>query len=106
MNQELVDKYRACANDALMVQNACNLSGVVRSFHRTLQDVLWPVAHEIGEGTHWVNTHPITRAYIDKLASLAGTQSIPTNEVYDAFTKCESIAAGEFYLMNAERSSV
>lgn len=78
------------AKDALLVQNACNLSGVVHSFDKVVTD-LWEEANRIGKGTDWVNTHPIVQAYVDKLASLARVQS-NVNNVFDAFEACRKIA--------------
>ena len=78
------------AKDALNVQNACNLSGVVHSFDKVVTD-LWEEANRIGKGTDWVNTHPIVQAYVDKLASLARVQS-NVNNVFDAFEACRKIA--------------
>jgi len=86
MNQTLKEH----AKDALNVQNACNLSGVVHSFDKVVTD-LWEEANRIGKGTDWVNTHPIVQAYVDKLASLARVQS-NVNNVFDAFEACRKIA--------------
>ena len=59
------------ARQALAVQDACNLSAVVKAFSEALDD-LWPHAQAEERGTDWVNQHPITRAYVSKLASLSG----------------------------------
>lgn len=56
---------------AITVQDACNLSDVVKSFALAM-DVLWAEARERGEGTAWINRHPIVTLFIDKLASLNG----------------------------------
>jgi hypothetical protein len=63
----------ALAAEALTVQDACNLSGVVHAFAEVLDD-LWQHAHAAGQGTNWVNCHPITRAFVGKLASLSRLQ--------------------------------
>ncbi len=57
--------------DALEVQNACNLSGIVRSFSRATEK-LWAEARARGEGTEFVNRHPISVLYAAKLANLSG----------------------------------
>ena len=59
------------ANVCLQAQNACNLSGVVHSLAETC-NALWEEARRIGEGTDWVNRHPVTKLYVDKLLSLCG----------------------------------
>lgn len=59
------------AQEALDVQDACNLTAVVRAFQQALED-LWQHALACGHGTDWVNQHPITKAYSSKLMSLSG----------------------------------
>ena len=60
------------AQDALRVQDACNLSGVAHGFARTmsaLNDI-----EGLG-GTDARNNHPIARVWADKIAHLTGTQT-------------------------------
>ena len=57
--------------DAVVVQDACNLSGVVHSFAEVVSRI-WEEAHEKGKGTDWVNKHPICMLFADKILSLAG----------------------------------
>jgi hypothetical protein len=58
--------------EAIQVQDACNLSGVVQSFARALPE-LWSIANESGgKGTAWVNTHRVARLYASKIQSLSG----------------------------------
>jgi hypothetical protein len=59
------------AQEALDVQNACNLSGVVHGFSRAISRLreLLPNA-----GTDEINSHPICVAWADKIASLTGIQ--------------------------------
>jgi hypothetical protein len=58
------------AQTALDAQNACNLSGVLASFHHVVIDALWPEARRLGKGTEWVNQHPICTLFLDKLTDL------------------------------------
>jgi hypothetical protein len=81
------------AQQALDVQDACNLSGVVHSFSRSM-DVLWAEARANNHGTDWINTHPIVTLFIDKLASLNRTQ-FDTDAIYAAYPRVEAIARGE-----------
>jgi hypothetical protein len=60
------DIYR----EALQVQDASNLSGVVKSL-ATAMDCIWAEARDVGEGTEYVNTHPVVRLFVSKLMSLA-----------------------------------
>ena len=59
------------AAEALIVQNACNLSGVAHTFSRVMSD-LWELARAEEKGTDWVNTHPIAIVWVDKMQSLTG----------------------------------
>jgi len=55
--------------EALAVQNASNLSGVVHSFSRVLE-----ILRGEGLSTDEIAAHPITRCWADKIASLTGIQ--------------------------------
>lgn len=57
------------AREALAVQDACNLTGVVHSFARTCTRLRRCMP---GQGTRTYNTHPIVRLWVDKLASMTG----------------------------------
>lgn len=81
------------AQTALDVQDACNLSGVVFAFSRILTEVLWPEAHSTGKGTDWVNTHPISVLFADKIAHLTGIQ-FDDKPVFDAYESCRTLAEG------------
>jgi len=59
----------ALAKEALAVQDACNLTGVVHAFSRSVTRLRRAIP---GEGTRTYNTHPIVRVWISKLADLAG----------------------------------
>jgi hypothetical protein len=74
------------AQQALDVQNACNLSGVVHSLDQIVREVLWPEADRLGKGTDFVNTHPIVSMFLDKLASLNRTQCLCSGSM-DAYHK-------------------
>jgi hypothetical protein len=57
--------------EALQVQDACNLSGVVFSFARAMQR-LCDLSRELGQGTDWKNKHVVCKLYADKIKSLTG----------------------------------
>lgn len=83
------DLTQAAAN-ALAVQDACNLSGVLFSFARDMEAVN-AAARELGEGTEWRNNHPIVRLYVDKLASLSGMQGTAGYDNFPAaYAWCKS----------------
>lgn len=70
------------AKEALDVQTACNLSGVVHSFSRIISELR---EAEPNKGTDYYNTHPIVIVYLDKLNSLAGIQELGNETVMRAF---------------------
>ncbi|RPI56468.1 MAG: hypothetical protein EHM49_00300 [Deltaproteobacteria bacterium] len=69
--------------NAVMVQNACNLSGVVREFAIVCKKI-WDEAWEKGHGTTWVNTHPICRMYAEQINFLASGR-----DYMEAYEECE-----------------
>jgi len=65
----MIDK--AIWQTALDVQNACNASGVIKSLAHAV-DAIWKEAHGTGQGTDFVNKHPIIVLYLEQLAHLSG----------------------------------
>ena len=68
--------------DALMVQSACNLSGVVHSFSEILSRLV-KEAQEQGKGTAWINTHPICILFAEQIKHLT------TSDYFQAHKICE-----------------
>ena len=60
--------------DALAVQDACNLSGVVYAWAEVMKRVC-EEAYAAGKGTDWKNSHPINVMYASKVASLTGCET-------------------------------
>lgn len=58
------------AQEALRVQDACNLSGVVHGFSRAMHD-LFDTLHAQGAGTDEINRHPIAQAWASKVHDLS-----------------------------------
>lgn len=58
--------------DAILSQSACNLSGIVHAMSRVM-DRIWEEARENGQGTDWVNSHPICRLYAEQISHLTCT---------------------------------
>lgn len=91
------------AQQALEVQNACNLSGVVKSFEAILVEVLWPAGHQSG-GTAWVNQHPISKLFASKISDLTRVEY--GNQAFsNAYDDCEALAAGRKPMNRAERGA-
>lgn len=89
-----MDTIAKLAQGALTAQNACNLSGVVHSFSQTLTE-LWAHAHANGEGTDWVNTHPVSILYSAQIAYLS-SGSLTDSESYSrAHNACSEMVMAE-----------
>lgn len=72
--------------DAMNVQDACNLSGVVHSFSQVLPRI-WQEVIKEGGGTDAVNRHPICVMYASQIVHLAGGGMIDPSvyaKAYDA----------------------
>lgn len=79
------DELKRAAKDALTVQDACNLSGVVHAFSRAMS-----VVRESTNGTDEANTHPIAVLFADKIMDLVGRPGMDNyGKAYDA---CEELA--------------
>ena len=74
---------------ALVIQDACNLSGVVHSFSRMMNKI-WEEAHKTQKSTDWVNKHPIAILFADKIAHLStGLNIIGSDVINTAYDTCE-----------------
>ena len=69
--------------EAFTSQNACNLSGVVLSFARAIEDL-----NRQGKGTDWINNHPICRLYAEQIMHLTNGR-----EYSEAYTICQAKGA-------------
>jgi len=76
--------------EAIAVQDACNLSGVVHSFARSITR-LWQLEREkhASDPTYQLNTetinkHVVALLFADKIVSLTGTQ-FDNSKVFEAY---------------------
>jgi hypothetical protein len=76
---------------SLKIQDAVNLSGVVRSFSEAL-DAIWEESRRRGLGTEYVNTHPIVTVYLSKLSDLNHVHGIDANRLELALQEVRAIA--------------
>jgi len=82
------------AKQSLIVQDACNLSGVILSMDGARQIILNNGGGR-EKGTHWLNYHPIMQMYASKIHDLTGmglSDSKAFQKAYDLVTR---MAAGE-----------
>lgn len=70
------------AREALDVQDACNLSGVVHGFSRAITALRECLPNA---GTSEINSHPICVLWADKIAHLTGTQNIGNDRTMRAY---------------------
>jgi len=73
--------------------DACNSSGLIKDMAVDI-DEIWAEARELGKGTDYVNSHPLTVIFADKLLQLAGMTSYHTaltprdlDEIQEAYSK-------------------
>jgi hypothetical protein len=88
-DEQLAAEMAKHARDALLVQGACNLSGVVFAYARVM-DFLCELSNRPGseiKGTDDRNGHPLARLFADKCASLSGS----ARHVIDAYAWAEEI---------------
>ena len=78
--------YKDAARNALAVQDACNLSGVLYTFVDAVSAIR-DHGTALGEGTEYINAHPIVTLFLDKLADLNRNASI-----HDAWSQVTRIA--------------
>jgi len=78
---------------ALAAQSACNLSGVVHSMSQAVT-LLWEKALADGEGTTWVNNHPIMVLFAVQVAHLTRVTAIASEacEYSRCYRECEVLA--------------
>jgi hypothetical protein len=80
--------------DALLVQDACNLSGVVYSFAEAMK-VICEQAQRTGQGTDWKNLHPVAVLFASKIAHLTKCEDqLNFSSAYD-FCQAVTKAANE-----------
>lgn len=84
---------KKAAQEALDVQNACNLSGVVHSLARVVT-----MLRALPEctGTEWCNTHPIVYLFVDKLADLSGVPHLDSGRFMQNYEACIKLASASF----------
>jgi hypothetical protein len=65
------------AKEAILVQDACNLSGVIHSFSRVLTELREILVRLDPDkfSTEVLNRHPISVMYSSKIASLTGSEN-------------------------------
>jgi hypothetical protein len=89
--------YKQAAQMSFDCQDACNLSGVAKDFAGPVMDALWAEARRTGQGTAWINKHPIVGLFLDKLTSLNQSQclcAVHCDNYGKTFAEVEKIRLG------------
>lgn len=84
------------AKEALLIQDACNLSGLVFSFAREMQKLCdfgnRPPDHAtLLRGSAWKNHHPIVVLRLSKLDSLCTGDCGDTDAFHQAYELCNAV---------------
>ena len=77
---------RRLAQNALNVQNASNLVGLAQGFCEALQELR--ELENLDDAA--LSNHPVTLAWVDKLASVTGTQCLSVADTTDVFERLSS----------------
>ena len=79
------------AADALCVQNAVNLSGVIHAFARAMEAVVDDCRSK-GQGTDDYKKHPVVLMFLDKITDMTHWNGSFTNGYVSAYEDCEKMA--------------
>jgi hypothetical protein len=85
--EEQARKMQKAYDGALVVQSACNLSGVVFSFAEVMH-TLCEEARRQGQGTEWRNTHPIVKLFVTQLLHLSFGDAVDAPQYLAAHDEC------------------
>lgn len=66
--------FKELAQEAILLQDGVNLSGIVHSFSQAITDVRTNLRAEGKESTANVNSHPVCILYASKIASLTNCE--------------------------------
>lgn len=78
MSDSILQKLAA---EALQIQDACNLCALVGRFDEVLKELH---RHPQCKGTDWINHHPVTLVWLDKLCDLSGLPRTFPDAAYNA----------------------
>ena len=95
---------RYAAKSAIGAQNAVSISGVTASYSEICSEVLWPIARQQGQGTEWVNRHPISKLFAYKIKALSGLECLCDSCAQDyreANERCDVLARSKVNVLTA-----
>lgn len=80
---------------ALSSQSASNVSGLVHTLSSTMH-AIWRDARELGEGTDWVNRHPICFLMGVQISYLTGGEAIQPVSKYEEAVRICTVQINKF----------
>lgn len=84
------------AQEAIEVQDACNLSGVVHGWHRSMEELCEVLRTNSNfAGTDEINHHPINKLWASKVHDLASMGLSDFEEWGKAYDACKILASGD-----------
>lgn len=84
------------AADAIAVQDACNLSGVVHGFSRAITDLREALSQaKMPTDTLAINKHPICKLWASKIHDLTGMGISDCDAYGDAYEACRKLCESE-----------
>jgi hypothetical protein len=89
---ELQQALREACEFALIIQSACNASGVIHALDRHVTD-LWKVAGALSRNADWVNQHPVLVLAHTQLCHLARIPTEGMDWYSPAYDYCEQVKA-------------
>ena len=79
---------------ALLVQDACNISGVVISLGKLMEELCEQVPEGVNRG-EWLRSHPALLLYVDKVNDMMGRVGLADDRYVRAYEECCLRAAEE-----------
>jgi hypothetical protein len=78
------------ASDALLVQNACNLSGILHTWIEAQKAL-----NTLGMGTEEIANHCVSRLFAAKVIELTGMGFADSSQYWKAYGDCERLLGRE-----------
>lgn len=97
MNNEPKEPYtiQKAARDAILVQNACNTSGIIASMQVALGAVNDDLREKGRHNSIAVKNHPVIILFTSKLADLVLGQMTDIDVYSRAYDACKALARGD-----------
>ncbi len=85
------------AQEVLQAQDACNLSGLIHDWSRSMTELREVLKDDPNFGTDMINFHPISILWATKVADLVGYCITDYDKFSKALKECKELAVAEGY---------